>query len=260
MIIRNLMLSVAALSAFSLTAATETQLVTVWDYDGYNRETMHAAGPVASLQTDSVAGHQLRVYLRRQPGASCQLVNVYAEDGGRYIAPVRITALAANIDFLEADIPSEALTEHRVLEAFCTDKAGAQFRVQHKIPALPKIEWTAELSPAGEFIRQPRGYDYHTALAYQGQLKVNNYSSEAHCESDFSTSWSHPLYLFNGQAGKSNFQEDVFVTRATLQNNKPALSHSVICTNPAGKTRLVKVWELHHENAIPLVYSETFYY
>lgn len=236
------------------------QQTVIGDYDGYNRLTEHQQGPVLSWQTDSSSGHQLKVYLHRRSGSQCEVPALYSEQTQQYLAPVRQTALSPQVDFLEAEVPASALTEHKVLLADCRDADGQRYQVQHKIPALPKISWNTRVSPAGQFIRQPRGYDYHNAIAVQSNLQISNYSTESYCESDSSTGWDQSLKLFHGKTGHGPFQEDVFVTNVTVENHRPVLSQSIVCSNPAGKTRIVRVWELFHESEIRLVHNEVYYY
>ncbi|GAA0349304.1 hypothetical protein GCM10009092_12110 [Bowmanella denitrificans] len=224
----------------------------VYDIDGLARHTDYADGPLEAAATHNDNARDAQVYLyRRHARSSCSSAAFYAADDGTYLASARLVTIAPAVDIAQGRFPDTALEVDKVLQVSCTDEAGQAYLVQHKIASVPKIDWLAEVVPAGEFVQVNQGYSYHSAIEYDGSLSVDNRTRQGHCQ--VTQDRGVALGLFNGQSGKSHFHADVFVTHKVVANNQPVLLQSVECTNPAGTTKLLKVWDLTNEQRIDLI-------
>ncbi len=248
-------LSAACLSFLSINAFANTS--NIYDTDGTNRQSNLSTGPVSSLITASSAARELTVYVHRENiNSSCHHGTVYDQNSGETITSVNIASAGAMplIDKVDALLPDSALNTVKVLKLTCTDENNDTFAIHHKIPAAPQITWNATVEPTGEFVYQNQSYNYHNEIRYSGIINVNNQTTEGYCYS--SADRGVPLYLFHGNNGKGDFHSDVFVADRTFTNTAPVLYQSVTCVNPAGRTRILKVWELTEENEINLIVDE----
>ncbi|KZN39802.1 hypothetical protein N474_17630 [Pseudoalteromonas luteoviolacea CPMOR-2] len=246
--------------------------VTVEDLDGYNRESKYTAGVVNRIVTDSLHARTFNGWLFRNDAYDkCETGVVYDEITGQVIAPVGTTpggAQAYTVDsiFLQGNFTDEQLQRTRVLAMNCESASGEQFVVKHKIPALPKITWDAQLVGVGPWNKPDcsgpaqhcGGAGWYNEVSYTSSLHINNGTKDGYCTATAGEgSYSK---VFNGYDSTPLFHTNHFAVSDVLyKSNSRIFRQEVSCNNPAGTTERLTVWEITGENDINLVVDHTSY-
>ncbi|MBQ4813011.1 hypothetical protein A7985_15505 [Pseudoalteromonas luteoviolacea] len=244
------MFFLAALFSNSSLHASEQIII---DTDGFERVTHYAYGPVQSATITSERAHTLSLSVRlRDTQNDCQFANVYSSKTYSHLSGLRVSVDAndpKNLT-LESDLNDESvLQEPKSVHINCTDSQGVDYKVQVNIPGAPVVDWQISLEPAGEFIHQPYSFGYHSAYEIKSLLKVNNQNTQSYCTTLANRGVS--LGLFNGEDRKGPFHSDVFVKSDMIVNHaQPVLYQIIECENAAGKTMVVKVFNLTNPNLI----------
>lgn len=252
----NRFLQLIAITAFSTSAAIAEPLTTIHDENGNSRLTQYGWGPITSALTDSSgSARQPSIYLYRNSNdAICDHANVYEADTGTWIAngPVSSVDIRTSTLRVDIEIPEEFLTVNKMVSVGCTEQNGTRYEVNHRLPAVPSIQWDSELTATGDWIppQQPcervmchPGFGHYESLQYSAALAVVNHSNEGSCQLDYQHGAQIPL--FHGKNNRDNFHSDIFITNLPIDAYQPPVTvQKISCHNPAGSTFSVQVWEI----------------
>ncbi|TQF69809.1 hypothetical protein [Pseudoalteromonas luteoviolacea] len=223
------------------------------DVDGFERVTNYAYGPVQSALITSDRAHKLtiNVQLRNEQNV-CDFANVYSNKTNAHLSYVNIVAdtQSNTMLLLDADLNDESsLLDSKSVHINCRDESGIGYNVFLNIPGAPIVDWQISLEPAGEFIYQPYSFGYHSAYSIKSKITVNNQNTQSYCTTLANRGVS--LGLFNGEDRKGPFHSDVFIKNEVVMNPaQPVLYQIIECENAAGKTMVVKVFNLTNPTLI----------
>ncbi|MDK1287099.1 hypothetical protein [Pseudoalteromonas umbrosa] len=237
----------------SLNAAALAQNIA--DEDGFERLTHYIDGPVSHVLITSEHAHKLTLNVQlRDEFSRCYNANVYSNETHNNLANL---SLSVDVDStqsltLEADLNDEnALQASKTVHINCLDGDGIDYNVLVNVPGAPIVDWQVTLEPEGKFIYQPYSYGYHSAYRIRSSLSVNNQNTQSYCSTVANRGVS--LGLFHGEDRKGPFHSDVFIKNDVLTNPAHQVLYQIIeCENAAGKTMVVKVFNLTNPNIIHL--------
>ena len=108
---------VLALVSTLITLGASAAPKTIFDTDGFDRNTTYSSGPVSSATIASEYAHQLEVYLfRNARGTDCTSANVYTFNSGDYVATGHVGYVSGSdgrIRNVMAEIPEAFFTNEK---------------------------------------------------------------------------------------------------------------------------------------------------
>lgn len=225
------------------------------DEDGFERVTHYDMGPVSSAMITSEHAHKLTLNVQLRDELSvCNHANVYSNETHTNLANLSVSVDTHSIMnlTLEADLHDEnVLQDSKTVHISCIDAHGDDYNVLVNVPGAPIVDWQVTLAPEGKFIYIPYSYGYHSAYRINSLLKVNNQNTQSYCTTVANRGVS--LGLFHGEDRKGPFHSDVFVKNEVITNPAHQVLYQIIeCENAAGKTMVVKVFNLTNPNKIHL--------
>jgi hypothetical protein len=253
------------ISCFS--TASPLPYFVIYDTDGVGRETIYDHGPISSVMTTSASARQFSIYIFRNTiTANCNYANIFELDTGERLADGPIVASGENSTTLVANIAfkDDILQKNKVVRLSCSDNDGNIFGVEHKIAGAPKIDWTSNVTPAGNWVPTAGcerahcnpGFGHFEALNYNATIIVNNNTEEGTCH--ISQEKGASIGLFNGKQERTHFYSDYFATNLMINAYEPpVILHRISCQNPGGTTVLTQAWEVV-DNSIRQIENSTF--
>lgn len=249
-----LSLSSAIIAASATLSLPSLAATTIFDNNGNSRITNYSQGPIASIYKDHTSAREVSLFVYRNSFQSvCSSANIYNSNTDSLITRGNIIAGDVNTSTLNirASLPEAALDQQKVVRIQCTSENGTAYSVEHKIPAVPSVQWnsnlvaTSEWTPAGGCQQSHcnPGFGSFASMNYNASLNVVNHSMEGSCQLDWNR--GADIALFHGQNSRENFHTDYFTTNVAItEYEPPVIIQRISCQNSAGTTSAVQVWEI----------------